>query len=120
MQSVKSLSTVNRILIGASMLSAAGLTVLSFALTPWEGDLTGGDYFRSLAEYPTQASLAATVLHTGYLLLAPAAIGLYVLLQGRARLPGALGVVLAVIGFGNLSTLTKRMPSTPTSPPTRG
>ncbi len=67
MQSVKSLSTVNRILIGASMLSAAGLTVLSFALTPWEGDLTGGDYFRSLAEYPTQASLAATVPHTGYL-----------------------------------------------------
>jgi hypothetical protein len=33
--------------------------VLGFALTPWEGDLTGGDYFRSLAEYPTQASLAA-------------------------------------------------------------
>lgn len=59
MQSVKSLSTVNRILIGASMLSAAGLTALGFALTPWEGASPVATTSRSLAEYPIQASLAA-------------------------------------------------------------
>jgi hypothetical protein len=84
MQSVKSLSTVNRILIGASMLSAAGLTVLGFALTPWEGDLTGGDYF----------PVAGGVSHPG--------------ITGRSRPLGALGVRTLIAAFVRLEPFGDR------------
>ena len=44
--------------------------------TPWEDEATTASYHDALAAHAGQAELAATLLHFGYLLLLPAALGI--------------------------------------------
>ena len=63
-------------LIAAFALIVGPLVVLAGMIaTPWEDEATTASYHDALAAHPGQAEVAATLLHFGFLLLLPAALG---------------------------------------------
>lgn len=84
-------------LLGAGLLIAAGVF-----LSPPQGDDTLS-YQRSLADHPGATQLSAALLHFGFLLLVPAAIGLLTLLRERAVALGHVAAIIAVVGAASLS-----------------
>jgi hypothetical protein len=73
--------------------------------TPWEKDTTTVSYHDALAAHPDQATVAAVLLHFGYLLLLPAALVLYLLARDAAPKLATAGGILALIGLSTLPGL---------------
>lgn len=87
-------------LIGGPLLTLAGMLA-----TPWEKDTTTLAYHDALAAHPDQATVAAILLHFGYLLLLPAALALFALARGASPKLANAGGILALIGLGSLPGL---------------
>lgn len=85
---------------GLSMIGAGAISLAGFLATPWEGGSSTSAYLRSLVEHPTQAIIAATLLHFGYLLIVPTAFVLSRLARRGAPRLAAVGVTLSVLGAG--------------------
>jgi hypothetical protein len=73
--------------------------------TPWEKDTTTVSYHDALAAHPDQATVAAVLLHFGYLLLLGAALALYVLARHAAPKLATAGGIPALIGLSTLPGL---------------
>jgi hypothetical protein len=87
-------------LVGAGVFVLAGL-----AVTPWESEQTAASYHDALAGHPGQSQVAAMLLHIGYLLFAPAALGMLVLASSRRGFLFKAGAVLSTIGMTTLPGL---------------
>lgn len=75
------------------------LVLASILMIPFDGVGTEG-YLRSNAEHPDAIRWAAVVLHYGFLLFVPAAVGMAHLTRRGARRLGTVGLVLVVLGGG--------------------
>jgi hypothetical protein len=82
------------------MIGAGAISLAGFLATPWEGGSSTSAYLRSLVENPTQAVVAATLLHFGYLLFVPTAFVLSRLARRGAPRLSAIGLTLSVLGAG--------------------
>lgn len=82
------------------LLLLGGLVLLAgYLATPWEqGEATRASYEAAMAANPTQAQIAATLLHFGWLLLAPAMFGIVSLLWPRRTKLTVIAGVLAIAG----------------------
>jgi hypothetical protein len=87
-------------LVGGPLLTLAGMLA-----TPWEKDTTTVAYHDALAAHPDQATVAAILLHFGYLLLLPAALAMFQLSRHAAPKLANAGGILALIGLGSLPGL---------------
>src|SRR3954449_41115 len=87
-------------LVGGPLVTLAGMLA-----TPWEKEATTASYHDALAAHPTQAGIAALVLHFGYLLLLPAALGIMHLARRSTPQVAHVGGILAVIGLATLPGL---------------
>src|SRR5262245_59042019 len=81
------------------------ITLAGMAATPWEDEATTTSYHDALAAHPGQAELAALLLHFGYLLLLPAALGIMHLARRASPKLAHIGGTLAVIGLATLPGL---------------
>jgi hypothetical protein len=92
--------------IAAVALILGPIIVLAGMLaTPWEDEATTASYHDALAAHPGQAELAATLLHFGYVLLLPAALGLMHLARRSTPKLAHIGGALAVFGLATLPGL---------------
>jgi hypothetical protein len=92
--------------IAAIALIAGPLVVLAGMIaTPWEADPTTASYHDALAANPGQAEIAATLLHFGYVLLLPAALGIMHLTRRASPKLAHIGGLLAVLGLATLPGL---------------
>ena len=87
-------------LVAAALVTAAGM-----AATPWESEQSVRAYHDALAAHPDQAQVAAVLLHFGYMLFAPAAVGMLALMAPRGGWLFRIGAVLAVLGMTTLPGL---------------
>jgi hypothetical protein len=85
-------------LLGAGLLIAAGVFT-----SPPQGDGTTVGYQQSLAAHPGATQVSAVLLHFGFLLLVPVAVGLLTLLRERAVALGHVAAIVAVVGAVTLS-----------------
>jgi len=93
-------------IVAAVALIAAPIVVLAGMLaTPWEKEATTASYHDALAAHPGQAELAALLLHFGFLLLLPAALGIMHLTRRATPKVAHIGGILAVIGLSTLPGL---------------
>ena len=86
-----------RALTATSLLLAGLLISVGVISSPPQGD-DRGEYLASLAAHAGATQASALLLHFGFLLLVPGAIGLLALLQRRAVALGHVAVALAVVG----------------------
>jgi hypothetical protein len=87
------------------LVAAAAISAIGFAVTPWEGERTVRSYHEALAAHPGQAQVSAVLLHFGYMLFAPAAVGILALMAPRGGWLFRIGAVLAVLGMTTLPGL---------------
>ena len=73
--------------------------------TPWEDEATTASYHDALAANPGQSEVAATLLHFGFVLLLPAALGLMHLARRATPKLAHIGGLLAVFGLATLPGL---------------
>jgi hypothetical protein len=93
-------------LVAAFALIVGPLIVLAGMIaTPWEDEATTASYHDALAAHPAQAEVAATLLHFGYVLLLPAALGLMHLARRASPKLAHVGGLLAVLGLATLPGL---------------
>ncbi len=93
-------------IIAAFALIVGPLVVLAGMIaTPWEDEATTASYHDALAAHPGQAEVAATLLHFGYLLLLPAALGIMHLARRASPKLAHIGGLLAVLGLATLPGL---------------
>lgn len=92
-------------LTGACLIAAAVLLQIGYLVTPWESEGTTESYHAALAGHPTQAQIAATFLHFGWVAWAPAAFGIVALLAPRGGWLLKIGGTLAIIGTVSLPGL---------------
>ena len=95
----------SRIAAAVALILGPVITLAGMLATPWEDEATTASYHDALAAHPGQAELAATLLHFGYLLLLPAALGLMHLARRATPKLAHIGGVLAVIGLATLPGL---------------
>jgi len=91
---------LRRIAAGLTIAGSGVIIFAGFLVTPWEGNSTTTASLRTLAAHPTQAQVAAVLLHFGYLLLVPAAFALVHLARRGARRLTYTGLVFSVLGAG--------------------
>ncbi len=87
------------------LVAAAAISVAGFAVTPWESEQTSRAYHDALAAHPGQAEVSAVLLHFGYMMFAPAAVGILALMAPRGGWLFRIGAVLAVLGMTTLPGL---------------
>lgn len=93
-------------LVAAFSLFAAPLLVLAgMVTTPWEDEGTTASYHDALAAHPDQASIAAILLHFGFLGMLPVALALMHLARGAAPKLAHIAGLLAVFGLATLPGL---------------
>ena len=73
--------------------------------TPWEDEATTASYHDALAAHAAQAEVSATLLHFGFVLLLPAALGLMHLARRATPKLAHIGGLLAVGGLATLPGL---------------
>jgi hypothetical protein len=95
----------SRIVAAVALLLAPIVTLAGMLATPWEKEATTASYHDALAAHPTQAGVAALILHFGYLLLLPAALGIMHLARRSTPKVAHVGGLLAVIGLASLPGL---------------
>ena len=96
-------SRFRRLATAFSFIAAGVLSLAGMLATPWENEDTTEAYLEALAANPTQAQVAAVLLHFGYLLIVPAAFGSLQLLRHRAVALGHIAVGLTVLGWATFS-----------------
>jgi len=92
-------------LTGVCVIVASVLLQIGYLVTPWESETTTAGYHDALAAHPDQAGLAATFLHFGWVVWAPAAFGIVALLRPRGGPLLAIGGTLAIVGTVSLPGL---------------
>lgn len=92
-------------LTGICLVLASVLLQIGYLVTPWESEATTRSYHEALREHDVQAQIAATFLHFGWVLWAPAAFGIVALLRPRGGKLLAIGGTLAIIGVVSLPGL---------------
>ena len=93
-------------IIAAFALIVGPLVVLAGMIaTPWEDEATTASYHDALAAHPGQSEVAATLLHFGFLLLLPAALGLMHLARRATPKLAHVGGLLAAFGLATLPGL---------------
>ena len=95
----------SRLVAAFSLIAAPVLVLAGMAATPWETEGTLGAYHDALAAHPQQANVAALLLHSGFLLLLPASLGLMHLARGARPKLAHVGGLLAVGGLATLPGL---------------
>lgn len=92
---------------GICLIVAAALVQIGYLVTPWEADgqTTTAAYHDALAAHPDQSLWAATFLHFGWLVWAPAAFGIVALLRPRGGWLLGIAGTLAIIGTVSLNGL---------------
>ncbi|MDA0180832.1 hypothetical protein OJ997_11055 [Solirubrobacter phytolaccae] len=95
----------SRLIAAFSLIAAPLLVLAGMVATPWEDEGTTAAYHDALAAHPDQAEVAATLLHFGFLLLLPAALGLMHLARGAAPKLAHVGGLLAIFGLATLPGL---------------
>jgi hypothetical protein len=95
----------SRIVAAVALILAPIITLAGMLATPWEDEATTASYHDALAAHPGQAGVAALLLHFGYLLLLPAALGIMHLTRRSTPKVAHIGGVLAVIGLATLPGL---------------
>ena len=93
-------------LVAAVALILGPIVVLAGMIaTPWEDEATTASYHDALAANASQAELSATLLHFGFVLLLPAALGLMHLARRATPKLAHIGGLLAVLGLTTLPGL---------------
>lgn len=92
-------------LTGICLIVAVVLVQIGYMATPWESEATTAGYHDALAAHPTQAQIAATFLHFGWVMWVPAAFGIVALLRPRGGPLLAIGGTLAIVGTISLPGL---------------
>jgi hypothetical protein len=95
----------SRIVAAVALVLAPIVTLAGMLATPWEKEATTASYHDALAAHPEQAGIAALLLHFGYLLLLPAALGVLHLTRRHTPKVAHIGGALAVIGLATLPGL---------------
>ena len=95
----------SRIVAAVALILAPIITLAGMLATPWEDEATTASYHDALAAHPGQAGIAALLLHFGYLLLLPAALGIMHLARRSTPKVAHIGGILAVIGLATLPGL---------------
>jgi hypothetical protein len=95
----------SRMVAAFALIAAPIVTLAGMLATPWEKEATTASYHDALAAHPEQAGIAALLLHFGYLLLLPAALGIMHLARRSTPKLAHIGGVLAVIGLATLPGL---------------
>jgi hypothetical protein len=95
----------SRIVAAVALIAAPIVTLAGMLATPWEKEATTASYHDALAAHPAQAEIAALLLHFGYLLLLPAALGIMHLARRSTPRLAHIGGALAVLGLATLPGL---------------
>jgi hypothetical protein len=96
--------TFDRIATGTSMLVAGPLILAGLLTGVWEKDDSVAAVMQTYLVDPTRSQVSAVLLHFGYLLLLPSALGLAIVSHEAPRLRAA-GLVCAMIGLSTLPGL---------------
>jgi hypothetical protein len=95
----------SRIVAAFALIVAPVLVLAGMIATPWEAEPTTASYHDALAAHPGQSEVAATLLHFGYLLLLPAALGIMHLARRATPKLAHIGGLLAAAGLASLPGL---------------
>jgi hypothetical protein len=95
----------SRIAAAVALILGPIIVLAGMIATPWEDEPTTASYHDALAASPGQAEISATLLHFGFLLLLPAALGLMHLARRATPKLAHVGGILAVIGLASLPGL---------------
>jgi hypothetical protein len=95
----------SRTIAALALILGPILTIAGMLVTPWEDEATTASYHDALAAHAGQAELAATLLHFGYLLLLPAALGIMHLARRSTPKLAHIGGLLAALGLATLPGL---------------
>ena len=95
----------SRTIAALALILGPILTIAGMLATPWEDEATTASYHDALAAHAGQAELAATLLHFGYLLLLPAALGIMHLARRSTPKLAHIGGLLAALGLATLPGL---------------
>jgi hypothetical protein len=95
----------SRLVAAVALILAPVIVLAGMLATPWEDEATTASYHDALAAHPAQAEIAATLLHFGYVLLLPAALGLMHLARRSSPRLAHVGGALAVLGLATLPGL---------------
>jgi hypothetical protein len=94
----------DRIATGLCMLLAGPLILAGLLTSVWESGDSVSAALRAYLVDPARSEVSAVLLHFGYLLLLPTALGLAMVSHGAPRLRAA-GLVAAVLGLSTLPGL---------------
>jgi hypothetical protein len=95
----------SRLIAAFALFLGPLITLAGMLATPWEKEATTASYHDALAAHPAQAEIAASLLHFGYLLLLPAALGIMHLARRASPKLAHVGGALAVLGLATLPGL---------------
>jgi hypothetical protein len=95
----------SRIIAALALIVGPIIVLAGMIATPWEAEPTTASYHDALAAHPGQAEIAATLLHFGYVLLLPAALGIMHLARRASPKLAHVGGALAVLGLATLPGL---------------
>jgi hypothetical protein len=95
----------SRIIAAVALILGPIVVLAGMIATPWEAEPTTASYHDALAANPGQAEFAATLLHFGFVLLLPAALGLMHLARRATPKLAHIGGLLAVFGLATLPGL---------------
>ena len=95
----------SRIIAAVALILGPIVVLAGMIATPWEDEATTASYHDALAANPGQAEVAATLLHFGFVLLLPAALGIMHLARRAAPKLAHVGGLLAVLGLATLPGL---------------
>ena len=95
----------SRIVAAVALILGPIVVLAGMIATPWEDEATTASYHDALAAHASQAEIAATLLHFGFVLLLPAALGLMHLARRATPKLAHIGGILAVVGLATLPGL---------------
>ena len=95
----------SRIIATIGLILGPLVVLAGMIATPWEDEATTASYHDALAAHAGQARVSATLLHFGFVLLLPAALGLMHLARRATPKLAHIGGLLAVGGLATLPGL---------------
>ena len=95
----------SRIIAAVALILGPIVVLAGMIATPWEDEATTASYHDALAAHASQAKVSATLLHFGFVLLLPAALGLMHLARRATPKLAHIGGLLAVGGLATLPGL---------------
>ncbi|MDA0170366.1 hypothetical protein OJ998_14805 [Solirubrobacter taibaiensis] len=95
----------SRLIAAIALLLGPIVVLAGMIATPWEDEATTASYHDALAAHASQANVSATLLHFGFVLLLPAALGIMHLARKATPKVAHIGGLLAVAGLATLPGL---------------